>query len=350
MNRCHDNPLITVKDVKPSQPGFHVTGIFNCGVCRCGGEILLVCRVSESAGTDEDSVRIPIMVQRKTGRVMDVLSIKKSEHPELDFSDSRAVRDRDGVIVNLTSFSHLRLAHSSDGIHFRVDEKPMILPQSEEESLGMEDPRVTQIGSTYYITYTAVSPQGPAAALLATEDFRSFRRFGVILAPENKDTVIFPEKISGRFLALNRPVSSEFGSPAIWICESPDLIHWGRQKYLCGTRAGWENGRIGSGAVPFRTEKGWVEFYHASDRQNRYCVGAVLLDAEDPWKILARTEKPILQPEAPYETDGFFSDTVFTCGCFREGNCIALYYGAADDKICRADFTMSEINSALGIE
>jgi beta-1,2-mannobiose phosphorylase / 1,2-beta-oligomannan phosphorylase len=353
MKRCINNPLITVKDVKPSRPDFHVEGVFNCGVCRYEDEILLVCRVSESAGCTDQDVKIPVMDTDGSHPTMKIIDVVKEEHPEWNFTDSRSVtRSTPSVrkVVYLTSFSHLRLARSKDGIHFTVDDAPMIQPMMQEESWGMEDPRVTQIGDTYYINYTAVSPQGPATALLSTKDFKEFQRLGVIFPPENKDVVIFPEKIGGKYYALNRPVSLEFGPPEIWISESPDLIHWGNHRHFCkASETGWENGRIGGGAVPFRTEAGWIELYHAADEANRYCIGALLLDAEHPEKILARTENPILQPEADYETSGFFGNTVFTCGCYRDGNNVTLYYGAADDKICRADITLDELYKALKV-
>lgn len=353
MMRCVNNPLVTAKDVKPSRPDFRVEGIFNCGVCRYQDEILLVCRVSESAGFTEQKVNIPVMVPDGNRMKMDVIEIVKKEHPEWDFSDSRSITTntpRGRKVVYLTSFSHLRLARSRDGIHFTVDDAPMLPPAMEEESWGMEDPRVVKIEDTYYINYTAVSPQGPATALLSTKDFQQYKRHGIIFTPENKDVVIFPEKIGGRYYALNRPVSQEFGTPEMWISESPDLIHWGNHRHFCGvSEKSWESGRIGGGAVPFLTEKGWIEFYHAADGANRYCIGAMLLDARHPQKILARTEKPVLQPEADYETSGFFGNAVFTCGCCQNGDTIALYYGAADDKICRADITLKEIYHALNI-
>lgn len=353
MIRCINNPLVTVKDVKPSRRDFHVEGIFNCGVCRYHDEILLVCRVSESAGFTDQNVKIPVMVPDGDHMAMNVIDVVKKEHPEWNFSDSRSVTKKTPhgrKTVYLTSFSHLRLARSRDGIHFTVDDDAMIQPAMEEESWGMEDPRVTKIEDTYYINYTAVSPQGPATALLSTKDFKQFKRLGIIFAPENKDVVIFPEKIDGKYYALNRPVSQEFGTPEIWISESPDLIHWGNQRHFCSVSGkSWESGRIGGGAVPFRTEKGWVELYHAADGANRYCLGAMLLDAQHPEKILARTENPIIQPEADYETSGFFGNAVFTCGCCQDGNNIVLYYGAADDKICRADITLEEIYRALKV-
>ena len=355
MNRCNENPLITAGDVKPSRNNFTVEGIFNCGVCQYRGEILLLCRVSESAGIMEGHVKVPILTLKDEKYKIDVIDVKKSEHPEWDFSDSRSIvlhTVRGQRVMYLTSFSHLRLARSTDGIHFKVDDSPFILPDTYEESWGMEDPRITQIDDTYYINYTVVSPSGPATGLSSTTDFISYQKLGIIFAPENKDIVIFPQKIGRRYYALNRPASGDFGAPDMWICESQDLIHWGLQRHFCSpSGSGWEEGRIGAGAVPFKTEKGWMEIYHAADGENHYCLGAMLLDAEHPDRIIARTENPILTANALYEKDGFFSNTVFTCGCYQERDIdtVVIYYGAADDKICRADFTLDELYQALKV-
>ena len=137
----------------------------------------------------------------------------------------------------------------------------------------------------------------------------------------------------------------------MWIARSPDLIHWGEQKHFCGLSDAdedrWDNGRIGGGAVPFRTEKGWVKIYHAADKNDRYCLGAFLLDANDPSKVLNKTAEPILQPEMDYEKYGFFGNVVFTCGCLLKEDTVRIYYGAADDKICRADIRLEDIFQAM---
>ncbi|WP_270914626.1 glycoside hydrolase family 130 protein [Allofournierella sp. CML151] len=354
IKRCEKNPLICPSDVKPSRPDFKVEGVFNCGVARYNDQVILLCRVAESAvGTSEDEVRVPVVVNNNGTDQIDVITFVKSEHPELDFSDSREIHRAGaarGKIVNLTSLSHLRVARSTDGVHFEIADHPSILPSSEEESWGMEDPRITQIGDVYYINYTSVTPNGPATSLISTRDFEQFTRHGVIFAPENKDVTIFPEKIGGMYMAFNRPVPSAIGGPEMWLAKSPDLIHWGEQKHFCGLSKDserWDNGRIGGGAVPFLTDKGWVKIYHAADRNNRYCLGAFLLDKDDPSHILARTREPILQPEAEYERNGFFGNVVFTCGCLLEGSDVVIYYGAADDKICRVDIPLQDIFDAM---
>lgn len=357
IDRCIYNPLLTPDMVKPSRDDFKVDGVFNCGVAEYDGEILLLCRVAESVKCENsDEVKIPIVVQKDGEDVLDVITYVKSEHPELDFSDSRHVLKVDKKSkksINLTSLSHLRLARSKDGIHFEIEEKPAIFPIAEEESWGMEDPRITKIDDTYYINYTSVTKNGPATSLISTKDFKDYVRHGIIFAPENKDVTIFPEKIGGMYVAFNRPVPSGIGNPEMWLAKSPDLVHWGEQKHFCGISDSdeerWDNGRIGGGAVPFLTEKGWVKIYHAADKNDRYCLGAFLLDKDDPSKVIAKTKEPILQPETDYEKEGFFGNVVFTCGCLVKDDTVMIYYGAADDKICRADITLDEIFKAMEI-
>ena len=250
----------------------------------------------------------------------------------------------------MTSLSHLRIARSKDGIHFEIDEHPAILPLAEEESWGMEDPRITKIGDKYYINYTSVTENGAGTSLISTKDFCTFERHGIIFAPENKDVTIFPQKINGKYVAFNRPVPGGIGNPQMWIAKSPDLIHWGEQRHFCGISSdteSWDDGRIGGGAVPFLTKKGWVKIYHAADRNDRYCLGAFLLDEKDPSIVLAKTKDPILEPQEEYEKKGFFGEVVFTCGCLVKDNKVIIYYGAADDKICRADFELDDLFAAM---
>lgn len=353
VERCLENPLIVPQDVRPSRQDFKVDGVFNCGVTEYQGEVILLCRVAESVKCEnKDEVKIPVVVKKDNKDVLEIITYKKKEHPELDFSDSREVFKNTGKkkkVLNLTSLSHLRIARSKDGIHFVIDEEPAIKPMAEEESWGMEDPRITKIGDVYYINYTSVTENGAATSLISTKDFEHYERHGIIFAPENKDVTIFPEKIDGKYVAFNRPVPGGIGAPEMWLAKSPDLLHWGEQKHFCGLSKedSWDNGRIGGGAVPFKTDKGWVKIYHAADKNDRYCLGAFLLDLNDPSKVLAKTSQPILQPETEYEKTGFFGNVVFTCGCLLKDETVILYYGAADDKICRADIRLEDIFAAM---
>ena len=160
--------------------------------------------------------------------------------------------------------------------------------------------------------------------------------------------VIFPEKIGGRYYALHRPSTSAFGKPEIWLADSPDLLRWGSHRHLAGQRpGGWENGRIGGSAVPFRTPRGWLEIYHGANRENRYCLGALLLDAEAPWQVLGRSRQPILEPQADYEVYGFFPNVVFSCGALYEDGLVKIYYGAADTRMAYAEIPLDEILAGL---
>ena len=109
----------------------------------------------------------------------------------------------------------------------------------------------------------------------------------------------------------------------------------------------WDNGRIGGSAVPFRIDEGWLEIYHGASKEDRYCLGAVLLDANEPWKVLARSKKPIIEPEEDYEIDGFFGNVIFNCGVLYEENKVKIYYGAADTYIGYAEIPLRDIMEAL---
>jgi len=187
------------------------------------------------------------------------------------------------------------------------------------ESFGIEDPRITRIGDTYWINYTAVSPLGIATALASTADFRSFTRHGIIFSPNNRDVTIFPEKIGGRYVALHRPMPEGIGEPAMWSASSPDMVAWGNHQFVASARPGsWDDAKIGGGAVPFRVKDGWLAVYHGVRKSpTEYALGALLLDANDPSRVIARSREPILGPQLPYEREGFFGGVVFTSGSWR---------------------------------
>jgi predicted GH43/DUF377 family glycosyl hydrolase len=270
------------------------------------------------------------------------------DDPRSDFSDPRLVI-RPGETY-LTSISHLRLARSTDGITFRTADTPTIRPATVYETFGIEDPRVTCIRDVFYITYVGVSPLGVTTCLASTRDFKSFERHGIIFHPDNKDVVILPERIDGKYYALHRPHSSLFLRNDIWLAESPDLLCWGNHRHLVGTREGrWDQTRIGAGAVPFRIEEGWLEVYHGADRDNRYCMGAVLLDGERPWNVLARSERPLFEPQAEYERAGFFGSVVFSCGLLFEEQKLKIYYGAADTSTCYAEIPLIDVYENLNL-
>jgi len=345
------NPLVTPADVKPSFPDWEVLGAFNAGVAECEGEIVLLLRVAERPRqTDPDKVTLPVMRPDASG--FDVSSVRIVEldrgDPDLDFSDARVVKNRRGETIWLTSLSHIRVARSRDGERFTVDERPTIVPAGPLETWGIEDPRITKIDGRYYITYSAVSEKGVAVGLMSTRDFRSFRREGTILAPTNKDVVLFPERIGGKYMMVHRPVPEGIGKPEMWIAESPDLVHWGNHRFLMGlTDDGWESARIGAGCVPIRTDEGWLLLYHGADSSHRYCMGAALLDLNDPGLVIARAAEPFMAPEAAYETGGFFGGVIFACGAVVKDGLVTMYYGVSDESTASATFRLDDVLNLL---
>ena len=358
--RATENPIIRPEDVRPLREDFEVIGVFNAGVARYGNEVILLLRVAERpVQRRADIVLCPIY---DLDRRQIVLRPFARDDPRNDFSDPRLIL-RPGETY-LTSLSHLRLARSSDGIRFEVADTPALQAATAYETFGVEDPRITCIDGVYYVAYVGVSPVGVTTCLASTRDFESFQRLGVIFHPDNKDVVLFPARIDGRYYALHRPHSSLFARNDIWLAESPDLrgfqtrndafgvpMCWGNHRRLIGTRDGmWDETRIGASAVPFRIDEGWIEIYHGADRNHRYCLGALLFDGEDPSKVLARSEKPLFAPEADYECSGFFGDVVFSCGLLFEDETLKLYYGAADTSICYAEIPLGDVRANLGLE
>jgi predicted GH43/DUF377 family glycosyl hydrolase len=320
-----------------------VIGVFNAGVARLNEEVILLLRVAERPVNDNPNEYLTPIYDSAAGSLV-IRSIPFSA--DNDFSDPRVIKTPKQNY--LTSISHFRVARSQDGISFVVDDKPTVEPASIYETFGIEDPRITELEDGYYITYTGASECGIVVPLMYTKDFISFERRGIIFHPDNKDVVIFPEKIGGKYYALHRPSSSHYAKPDMWIAESDDLLKWGNHQYLMGVRDGyWDDGRIGASAVPIRTEHGWLEIYHGADKGNRYCLGAALLDLNEPWKVLARSETPFMVPEQQFEIEGFFGNVVFACGALVEEDNVKIYYGASDTFIGYAETTISAILEGL---
>lgn len=341
------NPIIKPEDIKPSRPDFEVVCAFNAGVARLDDEIILLLRIAEKPIYSNLETRLFSAYDTKTGAVVNI----EVGHDDIgiDFSDPRMIKTPEGLF--LTSISHLRVARSKDGLHFDIDENPALYPTNEYEMYGIEDPRITKMGETYYINYSAISSMGVTTCLAATKDFRSYERLGTIFCPDNKDVAIFPDKVDGKYYALHRPSSANFGTNDIWIAESHNLLYWGKHRFLMGRRElCWDDGRVGASAVPFRIAEGWLEIYHGATKNNRYCLGAVLLDADEPWKVIARTDKPIIEPEIDYEINGFFGNVIFNCGVLYEDNVVKLYYGAADTYMCYAEIPIGYIRELLSID
>lgn len=343
--RFIENPLLSPADLKPSRAGLEISCLLNPGVFTFEEKTWLLVRVAERPAQQEGIISFPVL--KDDG--IEIIEIPAND-PELNADDPRVIRYK-GVDY-LTTLSHLRLLRSDDGVRFYEPEGyPILQGETLQEAFGIEDCRVTLLEDTYYLTYTAVSEQGVGVGMRKTKDWKHFESEGMIIPPHNKDCAIFEEKINGKFYALHRPSSVDIGGNYIWIAESPDGIHWGKHKCIITTRKGsWDSARVGAGAAPIKTEKGWLEIYHGANAAHQYCLGAFLLDLNDPSIVIARSENPIMIPSTTYELSGFFGHVVFTNGHVVKGDELTIYYGAADEFVCGAKFSIAEILNALSYE
>ena len=291
------NPILTVADLP-----YPANTVFNPGATRVDGEILLLVRVEDLRG-----------------------------------------------------ISQLHVARSADGeSDWRFDDQPLLradVDRDPEETWGCEDPRLTwmpELGE-WAIAYTAYSRRGPLVSLATTADFRTVRRLGPVMPPEDKDAALFPVRFGGRWAMIHRP-SPLRGGAHMWLSYSPDMRHWGDHKLLLEARDGawWDAGKIGLGPPPLETPEGWLVMYHGVKVTSDgpiYRAGLALLDLDDPGTVLHRTDEWIFGPEAPSEITGDVGRVVFPCGWIHdpETDRLSLYYGGADTVIGLATARLSEV-------
>lgn len=339
--RFTQNPLLKPDDLVPSQRGLKVECLLNPGVFRFDGKIHLLVRVAERPEQQPGKVSFPVM---ENGAVK-ILEFN-ADDPDLNTSDPREFKYKgEGY---LSTMSHLRLLSSDDRVVFS-DTGLSLFGEGEHEAFGIEDGRVaTMDDGLFVLTYTAVSKNGYGVGMRTTRDWKTFEHHGMVIAPANKDCAVFEEKVNGKYLCLNRPSGVIVGGHYMWLSESPDLAHWGNHRCIARTRPGlWDSERIGCGAAPIKTERGWLEIYHGCNEKKRYCLGAMLLDLHDPAVVLARSAEPIMEPLTDYEQNGFFGQVVFTNGHLVDGDTLTIYYGASDSVICGARFSIRRILDSM---
>lgn len=342
--RFTNNPVITPQMVQPGVEGAVVECVLNPGAFRYAGKTYLLMRVAERMQQRAGQLSTLVADESADGgaRVLEF----RLDDPQLDSSDPRVFSYAGEAY--LTTLSHLRLAESADGRNFTVHPRPTLTGRGSLETFGIEDCRVNSVEDIFYLTYSAVSPNGVGAGMRSTRDWKAFTDHGMILPPHNKDVAIFSEKIGGHYYLLHRPSGCGIGGNFIWLASSPDLQHWGNHRCIARTRKGcWDSERIGAGAAPIRTDQGWLEIYHGADDKSRYCLGALLLDLNDPSKVLARSREPIMEPLETYEQKGFFGNCVFTNGHVVDGDALTIYYGASDTVICGAEFSIDAVLRTL---
>ncbi|MGD7707025.1 glycoside hydrolase family 130 protein [Microlunatus sp. Y2014] len=304
LNRHPANPLIRQED----HPG--IAQVFNPSPARVGDETILLVSVVEHAGS------------RGHGR----------------------------------DVGQTRVARSTDGINFTLGTEDFISPQAAGEPWDLYhhfiDNRVTPIDDWFYIV-TPVMVAGfgsPIAMLGRTKDFTTYQRLDTISLPANRGASLFPEMINGRYHRLDRPTTPTRAGD-IWLSSSPDLLHWGstRPVLAAGSRY-WTQDKIGS-TPPIRTAAGWLVIIHGVFTPaggTSYHLGAILLDLDEPWRVIGRTNSPLLSPETEYERHGNCDNTVFACGALADADAdeLWIYYGAADSAVCLATGSLSEVVQA----
>lgn len=253
--------------------------------------------------------------------------------------------------------SRIGYASSSDGFCFTRRREIALAPLEEYEKYGIEDPRLVKIDQEIYLSYVVLSTyvsQRPSAstALATTNDFSNYTRLGIITSKgsDNKDVVLFPENVyqqlsdgtgNLKYLFLHRPstwVGSKYGvhRPSIWIGEGASLTNFEKHTLLIKPEQQWEMLKVGAGPPPIKTKEGWLLIYHGVDRDHVYAAGAALLDLKDPTKVIARTKKPVLEPNEPYEKNGDVNNVVFPTAAYVMDEKLFVYYGAADKVCCLA--------------
>lgn len=296
--RYEHNPILTPRDIP-----FDVDAVLNPGLAVVGNEILLLLRIEDTRG-----------------------------------------------------ISAIYVARSANGVDgWRIEKEPLLrpgLPDHPLEEWGCEDARVTQIDDRrWVIAYTAYSRYGASVALAETEDFASVKRLGTVLAPTNKDAAVFPERVEGRWVLLHRPVTG--AGEHIWYAQSDgDLTQWTSPGLLLDARGGpyWDGLRVGVGAPPIETDRGWLLIYHGvKEMAGRpvYRLGLALLGRNDPRQVIARCNGWLFAPEADYEQHGLVPGVVYTCGALPLDDQIWMYYGAADTSIALAVAKTDELMDFL---
>lgn len=266
----------------------------------------------------------------------------------------------------LQYISSVGLATSVDGVNFERKPEPVLKPLEDYEKYGIEDLRVNPLEGSFYLTYTVLSRLAPEGGrphqvgLIKTNNFQKFERLGVITPKEfcSRNGVFFPEKFGGYYLMLHRPWFLVEGnrlfpemrlpsSPSIWISYSENLVEWRNHQILIEPIYEWEKFKIGGGPPPIKTPKGWLFIYHGVDKKMVYRAGMMLLDLNDPRKVIYRSAKPILEPEMEYEKVGDTHNVVFPTGLVEKDGLLYLYYGAADKTICLATASLEKLLDSL---
>jgi beta-1,4-mannooligosaccharide/beta-1,4-mannosyl-N-acetylglucosamine phosphorylase len=275
-------------------------------------------------------------------------------------------------------YTNLGFADSTDGVSWFVRGEPFLSVERAQQlcasfyaNRGPEvvrriyDPRITILEGRPHLCFAVDTQHGVRSGIATTDDFEDFSIVS-LTAPENRNTVLFPERVNGHYIRLERPfpVYSRPEAEAfdVWIGRSPDLRYWGDHDLVLGVEdVPFSNRKIGPGAPPIRTPKGWLATFHAVDYdesrgkngweatwKKRYTIGLMLLDLENPAKLRSVARIPLLAPETSYETSGFRTHVLFPGGMILDGDEVRIYYGAADTVECLATADLGDLLEFVG--
>lgn len=248
---------------------------------------------------------------------------------------------------------NIHAGKSTDALNWQIEHEPIEMKKGDTEIMNSEykyDPRVTFIEDRYWVTWCN-GYMGPTIGVGYTFDFKTFYQCENAFLPFNRNGVLFPEKINGKYCMLSRPSDNghtPFGD--MFVSYSPDMKYWGEHRFVMGVadfkESAWQSLKIGAGSVPIKTKDGWLIFYHGvinTCSGFRYSMGAALLDLEKPEKVLYRSKEYLIAPAEPYELVGDVPNVIFPCAALTEGDKVAVYYGAADTTVSVAFGKISEV-------
>jgi beta-1,2-mannobiose phosphorylase / 1,2-beta-oligomannan phosphorylase len=379
--------LLVPKDIKPSSRKFEVIGVLNPGVVRLAdGNIMMYVRVIEKLihNEDEKYVYSPRMIGKNEFKV----KIDRFSNDMIEEKTDMDFLFKDGT-KRLTFISHFRrILFDKSGLKIlSIEKKPSFFGISSDGELGVEDPRITKIGDSYIMTYVSLSKeQNISTSLAISEDCINWKRKGIIFGEQDKDVVIFPEKVNGKYIALDRPEGNfQFSQPHIWIAYSNDLKSWGGLKPIsCLYEEDGFCPRNGAGPPPIKTKHGWLLLYHAvtefkeeqkekeimqkirkilkskkdvlkkltSLKQDSvkkivlYSVGGALFDLNIPEKLISKSKEFLIIPEQKHEEGTFeHKRVVFPTGLVLDNNDkdLLLYCGAGDRITTVKKISLSEV-------
>ena len=240
---------------------------------------------------------------------------------------------------DVTREQYLVTGESPDGIHWKLND---------EKIFHGYDPRLCEIDGKYYLSWVCHTERGTSTGIASTEDFKSWERFENAVLPVSRNGVLFPRKVNGEYMLFSRRCDkghTPYGD--IFLSHSPDLTYWGKHRFVIKPEMNWEMTKVGAGPTPIETDEGWLCFYHGvitSCNGFTYSMGAMIVDRDEPWKVLHRADRYLLSPRETYEFVGDVPNVVFPCAALADEDTgrIAIYYGGADTVVGLAFTTVDE--------